>query len=199
MTEKEDPEISQESSQHIHHCKGYIEDIESLPICRGTIQRAKKCGFNTLEFAESCLNAINQDVTDENTYEDIAKVVQSFANASMPFLEKYQVKDIEVGRFQIRYTSAKAVVYLSQMQKGIILVEFDANAEYSVRTTDTEEIWRYLDEPRHIIEAVLSTIMAYAEKHKAIKDEWILTLQNIKDEYMHQDEGTSSFSGIKEK
>ncbi|HEY9387194.1 MAG TPA: hypothetical protein VIP70_09140 [Nitrososphaeraceae archaeon] len=179
MTEKE---INEESGMQLHHCKGYLDEIESLPICGETIERSKKCGFNTLEFAESCLNAINANVTsNENTYEDIAKVVQSFANASMPFLDKYQVKDIEVGRFQIRYTSAEAVVYLSQMQRSFILVEIDENGEHSVRTTDTEEIWRYFDEPRHIIRAVLSTIMAYAEKHKAIKDEWILTLQNIKD------------------
>jgi hypothetical protein len=201
MTAKEDPEINEEESSHpLHHCRGYIEEIKPLPICRETIQRTRKCGFNILEFAESCLNAINANVTsNENTYEDIAKVVQSFANASMPFLEKYQVKDIEVGRFQIRYTNAEAVIYLSQMQKNFILVQIDENGEHSVRTTDTEEIWRYLDEPSHIIEAVLSTIISYAEKHKAIKDEWILTLQNIKDEYMHQDENTSSFSGIKEK
>jgi hypothetical protein len=183
MTEKEDPEISEVSSHPLHHCRGYIEEIEPLPICRETIQRTRKCGFNILEFAELCLNAINANVTgNENTYEDIAKVVQSFTNASMPFLEKYQVKDIEVARFQIRYTTAEAVVYLSQMQKGFILVEIDENREQSIRTTETEEIWRYLDEPRHIIQTVLSTIISYAEKHKGIKDEWISTLQNIKDE-----------------
>jgi hypothetical protein len=180
MTEKV---INKESGMQLHHCKGYLDEIESVPICTETMERAKKCGFNPIEFAESCLNAINENVTsNENTYEDIAKVVQSFANSSMPFLEKYQVKDIEVGCFQIRYTNAEAVAYLSQMHQGFIVVEIDENGEHSVRTTDTEEIWRYLDEPSHIIQAVVSTIMAYAEKHKAIKDEWILTLQNIKDE-----------------
>jgi hypothetical protein len=184
MNTEEYPELNKEDSMyHLHHCRGYIEEIKPLLISRETIQRTRKCGFNILEFAESCLNAINTNVTsNENTYEDISKVVQSFANASMPFLEKYQVKDIEVGRFQIRYTNAEAVVFLSQMQKGFILVEIDENAEHSVRTTDTEEIWRYLNEPSHIMQAVLSTIIAYAEKHKSIKDEWILTLQNIKDE-----------------
>jgi hypothetical protein len=184
MTEKEDPEISEEVSSHpLHHCRGYVEEIEPLPICRSMIQRTRKCGFNILEFAESCLNAINTNVTsNENTYEDLVKVVQSFANASMPFLEQYQVQDIKVARFQIRYTSTVAVVYLSQMQKGLILVEIDENGEQTVRTTDAEEIWRYLDEPSHIIQAVLSTIISYAEKHKGIKDEWISTLQNIKEE-----------------
>jgi hypothetical protein len=59
---------------------------------------------------------------------------------------------------------AQKLLFISQMQRGFILVEIDENGEHSVRTTDTEEIWRYLDEPRHIIQAVLSTIMAYAEK-----------------------------------
>src|SRR5215475_9989189 len=130
----------------LHHCEGYIEDIEPLPICRETIQRARKCGFNTLEFAESCLNALKDSViSDENSYEDIARVIDSFVNASMPFLEKYRVKDIEVARFELNHTNSEAIVYLSGTNGGFIFVEVDENAKYSVKKISAIAIWRYLD------------------------------------------------------
>jgi hypothetical protein len=61
-------------------------------------------------------------------------------------------------------------------------MEIDENGESSVKSISTEQIWRYLFERRKIVQAVLSTITAYAEKYQAIKDKWILMLQNIKDE-----------------
>ncbi len=43
------------------------------------------------------------------------------------------------------------------------------------------EIWRYLNNPLHIIESVISAIIAYAEKHRAVKEEWLFTLEDIEE------------------
>ena len=60
-----------------------------------TIQRALKCGFDISEFAECCLKAINRKVHDtDNNYDDVAKAAESFVDAAIPFLKKYEVEDV---------------------------------------------------------------------------------------------------------
>ena len=65
------------------------------------------------------------------------------------------------------------------MHGGYIMVKEDENGEPTVRITKTSEIWRYLSEPLHVIEAVISAIIAYAEKHQSIKNQWLFTMEDI--------------------
>jgi hypothetical protein len=125
---------------------------------------------------------MNQNTSStDNGYDDIAKIAENFADAAIPFLKRYQVKDVEVAHFQSNDSQEEFTIYLSEMHGGYILVEEDDNGEPSVRVTNANEIWRYLAEPCHIIEAVISAIISYAEKHKLIKDEWISTLEDIEE------------------
>lgn len=71
------------------------------------------------------------------------------------------------------------MIYLSEY--GIILEIIDPVNGREVRDTDPIEIWRYLYWPSKIVENTVSTFIAVAEKHKAIKDDWILSFQRIKD------------------
>jgi|SRR5215216_796768 len=152
-------------TQPIHHCKGYIENVQHLSISQETIQRAKRHGFNMSDFAECCLKAINHSVSGtHNGYDEIAKVAESFATVAILFLKKYQVKDIKVAHFQSNDTQKEFTVYLSEMHGGYIIVEENDNGEPSVKITNANEIWRYLAEPCHIIEAVISAIIAYASR-----------------------------------
>jgi hypothetical protein len=177
MKVSEDTSINQ-----LHHCKGYIENVQHLSISQETIKRAKRCGFNTSDFSECCLKAINHNVSStDNGYDDVAKVAESFATVAILFLKKYQVKDIEVAHFQSNDTQEEFTVSLSEIYGGYIIVEENDNGEPSVKITNANEIWRYLAEPCHIIEAVISAVIAYAEKHASIKYEWISTLEDIEE------------------
>ena len=49
--------------------------------------------------------------------------------------------------------------------------------EMEVETIDAMEIWRYLYPPTRIIENIISTIIAVAEKHKNIENDWVLSFQ----------------------
>jgi hypothetical protein len=162
----------------LHHCKGYIENIQHLSLSRETSRRAERSGFNVVDFADCCLKTIKHNVNG-NGYNDLAKVVDGFAEAAIPTLRKYEVKNIEVAQFQSSDTQEDFTVYLSQQHDGYIIVESDENGEPSVRDTDGMEIWRYLNDPLHIVEAVISAIIAYAERHHSIKDKWFVTLEDI--------------------
>jgi hypothetical protein len=178
MTENEISEASTSGSYPIHHCKGYVEEVEQLSLSYETIKRANRCGFNIVDFADYCLKTIKKNVNG-NGYDDLAKVVDGFAQAAIPTLRKYEVKNIEVAQFQSSDAQEDFTVYLSQQHDGYIIVESDEKGEPSVRDTDGMEIWRYLSDPLHIVKAVISTIIAYAEKHQSIKDKWFVTLEDI--------------------
>ena len=165
----------------VHHCKGYIENVQHLSLSRETSQLAKRSGFNVVGFADSCLKTITHNVSG-NSYDDMAKIVDGFADAAILFLKKYRVKDIEVARFQSNDTQVEFTVYLSENHGGYIIVGKDENGvEQSVRVTNGMEIWRYLPDPLHIVEAVISAIIAYAERHQSIKDKWLFTLEDIEE------------------
>ena len=170
-------EANPSDSYPIHHCKGYVEGVEQLSLSYETIKRANRCGFNVVNFANCCLKTIKH--VSGNGYDDLAKVVDGIAYAAIPLLKKYEVKDIEVARFQSSDTQEDFIVYLSQQQSGYIIVESDENGEPSVRITDGMKIWQYLNDPLQIVEAVISTIIAYAERHKSVKDKWLFTLEDI--------------------
>jgi hypothetical protein len=173
-------EANPPGSHSIHHCKGYVEEVQQLSLSYETIKRANRCGLNVVDFADCCLKTIKHNVSG-NGYDDLAKVVDGFADAAIPFLKKYEVKDIEVARFQSSDTQEDFIVYLSEQHGGYIIVKSVENGEPSVRVTDGMEIWRYLNNSLHIIEAVISTIIAYAEKHPSIKDKWLFTLEEIEE------------------
>jgi hypothetical protein len=171
----------------LHHCKGYVENVQHLSLSRETSQRAKRCGFNVVDFSDSCLKTITYNVSG-NGYEDIAKIVDIFADVAILFLEKYQIKDIEVARFQSSESQEEFIVYLSETHNGYIVVSEDESGQPSVRVTNGNEIWRYLGEPLHIIETVISAIIAYAEKHQSIRDKWLFTLEDIEEISRERDE-----------
>ena len=173
-------EANPSGSYSIHHCEGYVKEVEQLSLSYETIKRAERCGFNVVDFADCCLKTIKHNA-NSNSYDDLAKVVDVFADAAIPFLKKYEVKDIEVARFQSSDTQKDFTVYLSQQQSGYIVVESDENGEPSIRGTKGMEIWRYLNNPLHIVEVVISAIIAYAEKHRSIKEEWLFTLEDVEE------------------
>ena len=73
----------------VHHFKGYIENVQHLSLSREMSQRAKRCGFNVVGFTDSCLKTITHNVSG-NSYDDMAKIVDGFADVAILFLKKYQ-------------------------------------------------------------------------------------------------------------
>lgn len=163
----------------LHHCKGYIENVEHLSLSKETSERAKRSGVNVIDFAEACLKTITHNVSG-NSYDDMAKIVDCFADVVILFLKKYRIRDIEVARFESSDTYEEITIYLSESHGGYLIVT-DENGEPSVRVTNGDEIWRYLAEPLHIFETVISTIIAYAEKHQSVKDRWLYTLEDVEE------------------
>ena len=171
----------------LHHCKGYVENAQHLSLSRETSQRAKRCGFNVVDFSDSCLRTITHNVSG-NSYDDIAKIVDIFADVAILFLKKYKIKDIEITRFHSSDSQEEFIVYLSETHGGYIVVEEGENGEPSVRGTNGDEIWRYLGQPLHIVEAVISAIIAYAEKHQSVKENWLYTLEDMEEISGERDE-----------
>lgn len=180
MTQKETPKIVTSDAYPVHYCKGYVEKVEQLSLSYETIKRANSCGFNVTDFADCCLKTIKHDVKD-NSYDSMAKIVDDFADVVILFLRKYKMKDIEVGRFQSSDIQEEFVVYLSETYGGYIIANNDENGRPSIRVTHGDEIWRYLGEPLHIIETLISAVVAYAEKHQSVKNEWLFTLEDIQE------------------
>ena len=180
MVAEEHPEINDKETMKLHHCSGYIENVQHISLSKETSERAKRCGFDVVGFAYSCLKTITHNVTG-NSYDDVAKIVDIFADVVILFLKKYQIKDIEIARFQSSDGQEELSVYLSETHGGYIVVSEEESGEKSVRVTDGNEIWRYLGEPLHIIETIISTIIAYAEKHQLIRDKWVYTLEDIEE------------------
>jgi hypothetical protein len=180
MTAEEPLETNDNESMKLHSCSGYIENIQHLSLSKETSQRADRCGFNVVNFANSCLKTITHNVNG-NSYEDIAMIVNVFADVTILFLKKYHIKDIEVARFQSSESQEEFTVYLSETHNGYIVVSEDEGGQPSIRVTNGNEIWRYLGEPLHIIETVISAIIAYAEKHQSIRDKWLFTLEDIEE------------------
>lgn len=163
-----------------HVCKGYVE-VEHLPLDQSTIIRAEKAGIGELLFklSKEVLAAVKQLGIKENTYEDVAKIVKVVQDAISPILGRYHAPKIEIASFISPDTGALNTVYLSE--NGIILETVDQINGIEVCNTDPGEIWRYLYPPSKIVENIIFTMVAVAEKHRSIKDEWILSIQNVRD------------------
>ena len=165
-------------AKNVHVCEGYVK-AETLKLDHSTIERAQKAGIGGLisKLFTDIMAAVEQLEIKENTYEDVAKIVMVIQDTVSPVLERYHAPRIELASFISPDTGALNSVYLSEY--GMVLQTEDQIGEMEVIATDAMEIWRYLDPPSKIIENIISTMIAVAEKHKNIKNDWILSFQRV--------------------
>jgi hypothetical protein len=109
----------------------------------------------------------------------MSKIVKAIQDAISPILVRYHTPNIEIGSFISPDTGALNTVYLSEY--GITLKTTDQIEGIEVRPTDPSEIWRYIYPPSKIAENIVSTMIAVAEKHKSIKDDYVISFQRIID------------------
>lgn len=169
------------TSQDLHVCKEYVQP-EILPLKLLTIKRAQYVGIGVqlLKFSEDFLAGINQMQINENTYDGLAKIVDLLKDLALPLLKNYGSPNVEIASF-VSPDNGLNIVYLSSMHSGIIIVTADENGHPIVSDTNSQEIWRYLNEPSKIVENIVSMLIAVAEKHKSIKEDWISSFQKIRE------------------
>jgi hypothetical protein len=169
-------------TKDLHVCRGYVQPT-SLPLGRSTINRAREAGLDQLfQFSTDCLDNFKLIEAYENSYEQQAQILDVVKDLALPILQGYGAPDVEMGNFVSPDTKFFNIVLLSQMHSGIILCTMDENERViEIRNTPSTEIWRYLHPPSKIIENIISTLIAVAEKHRSKKDEWILVLRRIID------------------
>ena len=174
----EDELADQEHDLHI--CNGYVE-AKPMPLDYSTIMKAQEIGIidSLLKCAENFLVGLEQLRIKENNYEEMAKIVSLLQDICRPIHKIFHAPNIVIGSFVSPDTGALNTVFLTEY--GIILETVDPIKGREVRDSDPSEIWRYLYEPRKIVENVVSTFIAVAEKHKSIRDDWILSFQRIRD------------------
>jgi hypothetical protein len=177
--EMEDEFANQEDDLHI--CKGYVQP-EALPLNQLTIKRAQHAGLGVplLNFSEGFLVGINQMQIKENTYDELAKIVDLLKDLALPLLKNYGAPNVTIGSFMSPDADLN-VIYLSSMHSDIIIVTMGKNSHTIVNDTNSQEIWRYLYEPSKIVANIVSMLIAVAEKHKSIKDDWISSFQEIRE------------------
>lgn len=165
---------------NLHTCKGYVQP-EALPLNQSTIKRAHYAGIGTslLNFSEGFLAGMNQ-MQKENTYDELAKIVDLLKDLAFPLLKNYGAPNVEIASF-VSPDNGLNIIYLSSMHSGIIIVTTDENGHPIVSDTNSQEIWRYLYGPSKIVENIVSMLIAVAEKHKSVKDDWISSFQKIRD------------------
>jgi hypothetical protein len=161
-------------------CKGYVE-TECLPLDQTTIIRAQKVGIGELlvKLSEDILVEIEQLGITENNYEDMAKIVKAIQDAISPILVRYHAPNIEIASFISPDTGVLNTVCISEY--GITLKTTDQIEGIEVRSTDPSEIWRYIYPPSKIAENIVSTMIAVAEKHKSIRDDYVISFQKMRD------------------
>jgi hypothetical protein len=155
-------------------------DVHSLTLDQSTIIRAREAGIGELlrELSRDALAAIRRLGIREYNYEDMAKIVGAVQNVVLSLQKRYHAPHIEIGSFVSPDTGALNTVYLSEF--GILETIDQVNGR-EVCDTDPVEIWRYLYWPSKVVENVVSTMIAVAEKHKRINEDWILSFQRIND------------------
>ena len=166
-------------ADELHICKGYVQ-AEALALNQLTIKRAHEAGVgeSMLKLSVDVLSGIEQLGMKENNYEDMAKIIEIVQEATSTLQKRYHAPNIKIGSFVTPDTGASNTVYITEY--GIILEAIDQINGIEVRKTDPAEIWRYLYEPLKVVENIISTFIAVAEKHKAIKDDWIRSFQRIR-------------------
>ena len=173
-------EESEDNAENIHTCKGYVP-VKHLPLDHSTIKRAREAGIKELllKLSVDVLTAIEGLEIRENNYDDMARIVTVLQDICRPIQKRFHPPNIEISSFVSPDTGALITIFLTEY--GIIEETVDPIKGKEVRDTDPSEIWRYLYEPRKIVENVVSTFIAVAEKHKSIREDWILSLQGIRD------------------
>jgi hypothetical protein len=176
--EIDDEFAGQEPALHI--CNGYVHP-DVLPLNQFTIKRAQHAGLGVplLNFSKEFLTGIDQMQINENTYDELAKIVDLLKDLALPLLKNYGAPDVEIASF-VSPDNGLNTVYLSSMHNGIIIVTTDEDDHPIVSDTNSQEIWRYLYGPSKIVENIVSMLIAVAEKHKSVKDDWISSFQKIK-------------------
>ena len=171
---------SDNDPKNLHVWNEYVK-VQALSLDHSTIKRAREAGIGELllELSTDVLASVEQLGIRGYNYEDMAKIVGAIQHAISPFQKLYHGPNIEIGSFNSPDTGALNIVYLSEY--GITLETIDQVNGREVRDTDPIEIWRYLYWPSKIVENVVSTMIAVAEKHKSIKNDWILSFQRIGD------------------
>jgi hypothetical protein len=191
MSETDEHQTSPESDMEIeddfadqvddlHICKGYVQP-EVLPLNQSTIKRAQCAGTGVplLNFSKEFLTGIVQMQIKENTYDELAKIVDLLKDLALPLLKNYGAPNVEIASF-VSPDNGLNTVYLSSMHSEIIIVTMDENGHTIVSDTKSQEIWRYLYQPSKIVENIVSMLIAVAEKHKSVKDDWISSFQKIR-------------------
>ena len=177
MNPEQDPE---NRAKNVHLCEGYVR-AEPLQLDHSTIERARKAGIGELllKLSKDVLAAIEQLGIRENNYEDMSRFIDVLQEKLAPIQERFHTPNIVIGSFVSPDTGASDTIYLTEF--GIILETVDPINGGEVRKSDPNEIWRYLYPPSQIVENIVSMLIAVAEKHKSIKDEWILSFKGITD------------------
>lgn len=96
--EMEDEFANQEDDFHI--CKGYVQP-EALPLNQLTIKRARHAGLGVplLNFSKGFLTGTDQMEIKENTYDDLAKIIDLLKDLALPLLGNYRAPNVEIGSF----------------------------------------------------------------------------------------------------
>jgi hypothetical protein len=164
----------------LHLCKGYAEG-KHIQLDYSTIVRAQKVGIIDvlLKIVDNFHVGLEQLGIKENNYEEMAKIVLMLQEAVVPIQKRFHTPNVVIGSFESPDTGDLNTIYLTEY--AMVLETKDPVNGGEVRGTDPSEIWRYLYPPSRIVENIVSTIIAVAEKHKSIKDDWILSFQRIKD------------------
>ncbi len=173
--------LSDKAPENFSYVWNEYVKVQALTLDHSTIKRAREAGIGELllELSRDVLAAVQRLGIREYNYGDMAKIVGAVQNAISPFQKRHHGPNIEIGSFISQDTGTLNTVYLSEY--GIVLETRDQVNGREVRDTDPVEIWRYLYWPSKIVENVVSTMIAVAEKHKGINDDWILSFRRIGD------------------
>jgi hypothetical protein len=89
---------SQERELHI--CKGFVQP-EALQLNQLTIKRAQYTGIAVplLNLSEDFLAGINHMQIKENTYDELAKIVDLLKDLTLPLLKNYGAPNVAIGSF----------------------------------------------------------------------------------------------------
>jgi hypothetical protein len=174
-------EVIYNAQENLDYVWSEYVKVQPLTLDHSTIRRAREAGIGELliELSRDVLSAIQQLGIREYNYEDMAKIVGVVQNAISTLQKQYHGPYIEIGSFTSPDTGTLNTVYLSEY--GIVLETIDQVNGREVINIDPVEIWRYLYWPSKIVDNVVSTMIAVAEKHKSINHDWILSFQRISD------------------
>lgn len=175
-----DESESQDLANELPVSRGYVE-ARHMRLDYSTIMKAQKVGIldTLVKCVENFHTCLEQLGIKENNYEEMAKIVGVLQDACRPIQKRFHTPNIVIGSFVSPDTGALNTIYLTEY--GIVLETVNQIKGREVRDTDPSEIWRYLYPPSKVVENIISTIIAVAEKHKSFHNDWILSFQRLKE------------------